>query len=239
MLNKVEVRSGNRTKRHAEIADHRDGFEKDFRQQNGGTPVEVNAAGMHLLDARAEEAEIQMRGEAESGPVGGAMHVWDVRADGEMNGDGDAVLVSGEKDARFGVFDGNDAAVQKLARGFAVADANALRELGEFVEVVAGLFRHAELARAQTGFDVFGRVPGQSDFEIMDERGAVHGDSGDEAAIHQVDQNGAKANFDDVAADAPKNGSALFAGGVDGAEEMPEISGGENIRKRIEEFCER
>src|SRR5438445_7600438 len=149
-LNKVEVRRGNRAKRDAEIADHRDGFEKDFRQQNGRTPVEVNAAGMHLLDARAEEAEIQMRGEAESGPVGGAMHVRDVRADGEVNGNGDAVLVSSEKDARFGVFDGNDAAVQKLARGFAVADAKALRELGEVVEVVAGLFRHAEVARVYT-----------------------------------------------------------------------------------------
>src|SRR5256712_8438269 len=75
VLNKVEVRGGNRAKRNAEIADHGDGFEKNFRQQNGGTPVEVNTAGMHLLDARAEETEIQMSGEAESGAVGGAVPV--------------------------------------------------------------------------------------------------------------------------------------------------------------------
>src|SRR5713101_6108505 len=123
VLNKVEVRRSNRAKRHAEIADHRDGFEKDFRQQNGRTPVEVNAAGMHLLDTRAEKAEIQMCCEAESSAVGGAVHVRDVRADGEVNGNRDAVLVGGEKHARFGVLHGNDAAVQKLACGFAVADA--------------------------------------------------------------------------------------------------------------------
>ncbi len=118
-----------------------------------------------------------------------------------------------------------------MSGGFAVADANALRKLGDFVEIFSGFFGHAELARAETGFDVFGSVAGERDLEVVDQRRAVHGDSGDEAALHQIDQDGAKADFDDVAADAPENGSALFARAVDCAEEMAEIVGGEDVWK--------
>src|SRR5260370_28774854 len=93
VLNKVEVRGGNRAKRDAEIATDGDRFEKDFGQQDGRTPVKVNAARVHLLDAGAEEAEIMMRSEAESGAVGGAMHVGNVGADGGLNGNRTAELV--------------------------------------------------------------------------------------------------------------------------------------------------
>jgi len=92
VLNKVEVRGGNGTERDAEIADDGNGFEKNFGEQDGGTPIEINAAGMHLLDEGAEEAEVVVRGGAESSAVGGAVHVRDVRTNGEMDGDGDAVL---------------------------------------------------------------------------------------------------------------------------------------------------
>src|ERR1700688_41735 len=127
------------------------------------------------------------------------MHVGDVRADGEMDGDGDAVFVGGYEDAGICVFDWDDAAREELAGGFAVADANAVRELGDFVDVLVGFRGHAELTCAEAGFNVFGGVAGDGDFEIVDEGGAVHGDAGDEAAFHQVDEDGAKADFNDVA----------------------------------------
>ena len=154
-----------------------------------------------------------MRGIAEGRAIGGGMHVRNIRADGEMNRHGNAVLVGRDEDAGIRVLDVKDAAVQKLPRGFAVADANTVRQLGDFVDVFSGFFRHAELAFAEAGFDVLGSVAGEGDFEIVNERGAVHRDSGDESALHQIDQNRAEADFDDVAADAPENGSALFARG--------------------------
>src|SRR6266446_329594 len=183
---------------------------------------------MHLLDESAEEAEIVMCGGAESSAVGGAVHVRDVRADGEMDGDGNAVLVRGNENAGIRVLDIDNAAGEKLSSGFAVADANALGKFGEFVDVLAGFGGHAELAFADAGFDVFGSVAGEGDFEIVDERGAVHGDSGDEAAFHQIDQHGAKADFDDMASDTPEDGFALFARDVNRAEKLAEIFGGEN-----------
>jgi len=136
-------------------------------------------------------------------------------------------------------FDFDDAAREKLPGGFAVADSNAMRKFSEFVDVLAGFGGHAELAFTEACFDVFGGVAGQGDFEIVDERRSVHGDSGDEAAFHQIDQDGTEADFDDVAADAPEDGFALFARAVNGSEKMAEIFGGEDVGKRIEKFCER
>src|SRR5260370_18589650 len=149
------------------------------------------------------------------------------------------MLVGGYELAATGVLDFYAASGEKLSGGFTVADADALREFGEFIDVRAGFGGRAEGAVTDACFDVFGGVSGEGDFEIVDERGAVHSDAGDEAAFHKIDQDGAEADFDDVAADAPENGSALFAGAVNGAEEPAKILGGENLREPIHKFCER
>src|ERR1700730_2237549 len=184
---------------------------------------------MHLPDEGAEEAKIVVRSGAQRGAVGGAMHVGNVRADGEMDGDGNAAFVGVNEDAGLRVLDRDDAAREELPGGFAVADAGAVGKFGDFVDVLAGLRGHAEPAFAEAGFDVFRSVAGKSDFKVMDERGAIHGDAGDEAALHEIDQDRAEADLDDVAADAPQNGPTLFAGGVDGAEEPAKIFSGEDV----------
>src|SRR5208282_5971729 len=104
---------------------------------------------MHLFHESAEEAEIEEGGGAEARSIGGGMHVWDICADGEMYGDGDALFVGGDEDAGGGVLYVEDAAGEELAGGFAVADVEARSELGEFVDVFAGFTGHAELARAE------------------------------------------------------------------------------------------
>src|ERR1700722_15775613 len=69
MLNKVEVGGGDRAKRKAEVAHDGDCFQKNLGQQNGGAPIQIDAAGMHLLYEGAKEAEIEVRGGTESGAV--------------------------------------------------------------------------------------------------------------------------------------------------------------------------
>ena len=107
---------------------------------------------------------------------------------------------------------------EKLASSFAVADTQAVRKFCEFVDVLPGFCGHAELAIAEAGFDVFGSVSRQRDFEIVDEGGAVHRYARNESAFHQVDQDRTETNLDNVAADAPENGTALFARAVNGGE---------------------
>src|SRR5580692_3207345 len=169
---------------------------------------------MHLFHESAEESEIEKSSSAEAGAVGGRMHVGDVRADGEVNRDRDALFVSSDEDARIGIFYIEDAAGEELARCFAVADVEAGCEFRKFVDVLAGFAGHAELAFAKAGFDVFGSVAREGDFKIVDEGCAIHGDTRDKPTAHEVDQDRAEANFDDVAADAPEDGGALFAGSM-------------------------
>src|SRR5229473_8701207 len=129
--------------------------------------------------------------------------------------------------------------VEELPGRFAVAEPRAHGQLGDLIQVLTGFRRHAELSGAQSRFHVFRSVAYQRDLEIMDERGSIHGDARNEAPPHQIDEQRAESDFDDVAADAPQNGSALLARQVDGGEEMAKVFGRENVRKRVEKFCER
>src|SRR5256884_220328 len=61
VLNKVEVGCRNGTERYPQVAHHRNGLQKNLRQQHRRTPVEINPARMHLLNERAEETKIAMR----------------------------------------------------------------------------------------------------------------------------------------------------------------------------------
>src|ERR1700719_2989935 len=99
---------------------------------------------MHLLHEGAKEAEVEVRGGAESGAVGGAMHVGNVCADGEMDGDGDAELVGGGEDAGACVGDIDYCVMEELAGGFAVAEAGAHGDFCDLVEILAGFGGHAE-----------------------------------------------------------------------------------------------
>jgi len=60
VLDKVEVGGGDGPERDAQIANDGNGFEKNFGQKDGRAPIEIDAAGMHLLDESAEEAEIEV-----------------------------------------------------------------------------------------------------------------------------------------------------------------------------------
>ncbi len=116
-----------------------------------------------------------------------------------------------------------------MSGGFTVADANALRKFGDFIEIFSCFFRHSESAFADSGFHILGSVAGERDFKIVDQRRAVHGDSGDEAAFHQIDQDGAKADLDDVAADTPQNRFVLLPRNVNRAEEIAKILRRKNV----------
>src|ERR1700756_1598594 len=182
VLNKVEVGGGDRAKRKAEIAYNGDSFQENLGEQYGGAPIEIDATGMHLLHQGAKEAEIEVRGGAEGGAVGSAVHVGDVCADGEVHCDWDTKFVGGRQDAGACVRHIDYGVVEELAGGFAVAEAGAHGDFCDLIEVFAGFRGHTECAGAETGFDIFGSVADEGDLEIVDERGAVHGDGGDEPA---------------------------------------------------------
>src|SRR6266478_6018915 len=127
-----------------------------------------------------------MGGGAEGGSVGGAVHVGNVCADSEMNGDGDAEFVGGGQDAGVCVGHIDHGVVEKLAGGFAVAEAGAHGDFCDLVQILTGFRGHAECAGTETGFDVFGSVADEGDFKVVDEGGAVHGEGGKEFVERRV-----------------------------------------------------
>ena len=133
VLNKVEIGGGDGNERDAEVADDGDRLEKNFGKNDSGTPVQIDTAVMHALDEGAEKAEIVMGGSAESSAVNGRMHVGDIRADGKVNGNRDFLRVSGDEHAHFRMPGLEHAAREVLPRGFAVAHADTMSELGDFV----------------------------------------------------------------------------------------------------------
>src|SRR6267143_304125 len=104
------------------------------------------------------------------------MHVRDVGADGEVDCDRDAMFVGGDENAEIRKLCVEDIAGEELAGRFPVTCADALGQFSDFVEVFAGFLRHAKLAGAEAGINVFGSVADQSDFKIVDEGGAMDGD---------------------------------------------------------------
>src|SRR5690349_14238287 len=239
VLDKVEVGRSNGAEWHAEVPYHGNSLQENLREQNRGAPVEIDAAWMHQLGHRAEQTKIAMRGVPESRALCRRVHVWNVGADGQVHGHRNSPLVRRRKNARFRVFCLDDTTVQKLSGRLAIANANALRQLGNFVQVLAGFFGHSEFAFAQCGLDVLGSVSCERNLEIVDERRAVHRNSRNEASIHQVNQDGSESYFDHVPAHAPQNRFALFSCGMQRAQQLPKTLGRENVRQRIQKLRQR
>ena len=99
MLDEIKIGGGDGAQRNAKIAHDGNGFEKNFGKKHGGAPVEINAAGIHLLHQGAEQAEIMERSGAKCGAIRRGVHVRNIGADGEVNGDWNALFVGGNEDA--------------------------------------------------------------------------------------------------------------------------------------------
>src|SRR5271157_5607203 len=144
------------------------------------------------------------------------MHVRNVRADGDMDSHGDALFVGGHHYAQLRVFWLHDPASEVLPGGFPVSHANPVSQLGDFVDAPSGFLRHAELALTDGRFHILGSVADHGDFKIMDEGSSIHGDAGNVALFHQVDEHRRESYLNDVTPDAPQNGSLSFARNMDG-----------------------
>src|SRR5262245_14835982 len=73
--------------------------------------------------------------------------------------------------------------VDVLAECRSKADTLFAADFGGSRECLGGFAGHAELAARELGGDVLARLAGQRQFEVVDRRGAVHGDALDQAAV--------------------------------------------------------
>ncbi len=104
VLQEVEIDGGEVTHFMAEIAYAGDGFEEDFRHDDRGACVDVDAAFIERGYQGTEEAEIVVCGGTESGWIDGWVGVGGVCADGQVNGDWDFCFPGLQEQACVGVF---------------------------------------------------------------------------------------------------------------------------------------
>src|SRR5690348_10459034 len=155
VLEKIEIGRRDGTKRSAQIANNSDSLEEDFRQDDSRAPIEIDAAGVHPADEGAEEAEIMMRRRAEIFAGGSAMHVRNIGADGEMDGNRNRSFKCSEQNTLISVLCAKILPRQKFSGCLPQADASATSSSCHFIDEAPGLLGHAEFALAQYRFDIF------------------------------------------------------------------------------------
>ena len=156
-----------------------------------------------------------------------------------MHGNWNTLTIGIRQNAARGIPRLGVSAGEKFADGFAVTDAGTRRVSGNLIELLAGFTCHAKFAGADAGIDILRSVPGDGNLKIVDQGRAIHGDSGDKTSLHQIDQNGAQADFDDVAADAPQNRFFAGARAMHRSQQLPQIFRRQKMWKRVQKFRQR
>src|SRR5205823_4989210 len=123
---------------------------------------------------------------------------------------GDGGAVGGQHDAALGV--GTVEVVHVAPQRGAEAEVVLRPGPGGDGEGVGRVAGHAEGPFVERGADVLAGLAGQGQLEVVDGRGAVHDHGLDQAALDPVDEVGAAAGLDDVAADGGDDGAALDVG---------------------------
>jgi hypothetical protein len=86
---------------------------------------------------------------------------------------------------------------------------------------------------------VFGRLPNERDFQIVDQRGSVHREAGNVTAPEKIGNHRRHAYLDHVTADPPKDGSPSAVSGRHTIDDFPQILGRKHPRQRIDECADR
>ena len=139
-----------------------------------------------------------MTGVTDCGPVRRRMLVNDLRAQRSVNGAGNSQPPAGQEHRQFGIrqLSGIESPPKRFTHSPFVVHTE--REGG--IHTAAGLLRHAEGTIDQTSSDVLGCRAESGDLVVVDRRGAVHRDMGDDPTFHEVDEERRKSGLDDVSA---------------------------------------
>ena len=106
------------------------------------------------------------------------------------------------------------------------------------VEKLAGLARHAEVTRGERGGDILRSRAVGGELEIVDDAGAVHGDGGEDAAAHEVDDQRAQSDLDGMSPHAEHDGAAAPVALGDRRGDTTQIARAEEVGKGVEEVAD-
>ena len=186
----------------AEVPGQGHGLQEHFGQKHRGADIEVCATSTEPRDLAGQDPEIEMRAAADRGRVAGGMHVDDVGAHRDMHGGRNLETPRRGED--------REALELRAAPSFDVtANRSAETETVAIakddgpVDLFPGLPSHSELAAAEDSVHLLGGLAGDRGLEVVNDPRAVERDRGDEAALHQVDDQGSEPDLENVRAHPP------------------------------------
>lgn len=218
------------------VPDKGDGFEKDLGQENRRSDVDMDTA-LESADKGGEGEKITKGPLADRRAVGARMEMNDVRAQGDMDGDGNPEPMARGKKAEIFVGESRagDHPSDRRAEAEAVLHAVDDRPVEKFSRFPGG----PEAAGHDLPGHIFRSPAGESDFEIVDDSGPVEGQPLDKSSFHEVNENRLKADFDDMGPAGEKDGAPMVSRPGGQGQEFTKIPAGEETRERIKEFGDR
>jgi len=103
------------------------------------------------------------------------------------------------------------------------------------IQKLAGFLSHPEPAGPKRLVDILRRAACNRQLEVVDDPRAICRKRGNEAALHQIDQNRSKTRLDDMGAEAPDDSPIAIARRTDRGHNGDEIGGGKHSRQRRQE----
>ncbi len=228
----IQVDRRQAVQRSALIAGQRHRLQEHFRQDHGGPAVEVDAP-FEPRDVRDEVPKVAQAPLAERRAGGIRVHVDDVGADPDMDGDRylETARRAEDADGRVRRLQLVQVAHHRLPEPEPVPDA--LVDRG--VQQAARLLGHPEAPRPQRLVDVFRGRAAQGELEVVDHPGAVGREPRDESALHQIDEDRREACLQDVRAEAPHDAVAAVARLAHSRHHRLEIRRRQEARHRVEQ----
>ena len=215
----------------------RDGqrLEKNFRQDDGRTEIQEDAA-FQLRHHRRKFLKVQIAGFAQHGPVGGGVLMNDVGSDGNVDGHRDVPHYPVVEQAQFFPVE------RSFHNGFAEGPPGADALLDPFgqrgIHEAPGFVNHSERAVVQTALDVLTGFADQREFKVVDGPGAIQREGVDDPAPQQFNQNRIETAFNHMRPHH-QDDRPLIADGVHrGIHDGMEIIARQDARERIEELRE-
>ncbi len=106
------------------------------------------------------------------------------------------------------------------------------------VQHAAGFLRHPEAPLVDLRVDFFRRVSHERQFEIMNNPRPVHGHGGDDPLLHEVHENRAQSDLDDMGAESHDDWPAFTMSLHDGLGDRAQRLHAQDIRQRAIELAE-
>ncbi len=220
----------------AQIAGDGERLQEDLGQDHGRADVEDDAV-LQPGHEPAERLEVAVARLAEGGTVGARMHVVDVGADRDVDGDRESEAMGGREHraARMGIACLGDVAADR--RTHPEPFRAAARDRG--IESLGRLPRDTEAPRIEGGADVLAGPAEHRELEIMDTAGPVHHQAADRPALHQIDDDRREPDLDEMGAEAEEDQPIALPGPGPGLDRSVQIGAREQLGQRSEQRRDR